>query len=74
MMIMKRLDSRWRVGIDLGGTKIEGVILDPGGRTVLRKRIETRQRDGYQAILRRIDSLYRELSLKAVSKPQALGI
>ncbi len=73
-MKMKRLDSRWRVGIDLGGTKIEGVILDPGGRTVLRKRIETRQREGYQPILRRIDSLYRELSLKAASKPLALGI
>lgn len=43
-----------RIGIDLGGTKIEGVVLDSDGKELLRKRIETRQSEGYQAILCRI--------------------
>ena len=43
-----------RIGIDLGGTKIEGVVLDHDGTELLRKRIETRQTEGYEAILNRI--------------------
>ncbi|MBY0337871.1 MAG: ROK family protein, partial [Acetobacteraceae bacterium] len=30
-----------RIGVDLGGTKIEVVALDPGGRPVLRRRVPT---------------------------------
>ena len=30
-----------RVGIDLGGTKIEGVILEPGGEELARHRVDT---------------------------------
>ena len=43
-----------RIGIDLGGTKIEGVVLDHNGTELLRKRIDTKQSEGYQAILQRI--------------------
>lgn len=36
-----------RIGIDLGGTKIEGVALDPSGAELFRKRVETpREYDG----------------------------
>jgi fructokinase len=34
-----------RLGIDLGGTKIEGIALDAGGRDLLRRRIATPQGD-----------------------------
>jgi fructokinase len=71
---MKRSDKRWRLGIDLGGTKIEGVVLDPQGKTVLRKRIDTRQSEGYQAILKRVQGLYRILLKKSYSKNPTLGI
>ena len=39
-----------RLGIDLGGTKIEIIALDPQGNTLLRRRIDTPQND-YRATL-----------------------
>src|SRR5688572_10244069 len=47
-----------RIGIDLGGTKIEAVALD-GGREVFRKRIPSPQ-GSYQATLDAITSLVRD--------------
>jgi fructokinase len=46
-----------RIGIDLGGTKIEGVVLDRDGHELLRKRVDTRQSEGYQVILHAIERL-----------------
>lgn len=40
-----------RIGIDLGGTKIEGVVLDNASDTVLRHRQPTPVSEGYDAIL-----------------------
>ena len=37
--------QRLRLGIDLGGTKIEGLLLDDGGRELLRRRVPTPQAD-----------------------------
>ena len=51
-----------RLGIDLGGTKIEGILISETGDILARKRIPTRQQEGYKAILERIISLVRELS------------
>ena len=31
----------FRIGIDLGGTKIESIVLDAQGKELFRKRIET---------------------------------
>ncbi len=45
-----------RIGIDLGGTKIEAVRLDAGGRVMFRERIATPQGD-YRAILHAIAGL-----------------
>ena len=50
-----------RIGIDLGGTKIEGVVLDEHGRELLRKRIDTLQSEGYLAILHKIHQLMMQL-------------
>ena len=50
-----------RIGIDLGGTKIEGVVLGHDGHELLRKRVDTPQSDGYQAILHRVEQLVGEL-------------
>ena len=44
----------FRIGIDLGGTKIEGIVLDDQGKELFRKRIETQQELGYRHILNRI--------------------
>lgn len=49
-----------RLGIDLGGTKIEGIALAPHGRIVERLRVATPQGD-YRATLAAVDQLCRRL-------------
>ncbi len=61
------------MGIDLGGTKIEGVVLDAGGKEILRKRIATEREHGYQHILQRIKWLHDELAA-AADGPTTFGI
>lgn len=51
----------YRLGIDLGGTKIEGVVLDPKGHEQFRKRVATEQDKGYDTIVGNIAALYDEL-------------
>lgn len=46
-----------RIGIDLGGTKIEGVVIDAANQPVFRTRIATEQEHGYDHIINRIASL-----------------
>lgn len=53
-----------RIGIDLGGTKIEGVALDRGGATAARARIATPRGD-YDATLTAIAGLVSELESSA---------
>ena len=50
-----------RLGIDLGGTKIEGAVLDGQLRIVARKRVPTERERGYEHILDRVAGLVREL-------------
>jgi fructokinase len=50
-----------RIGIDLGGTKTEGVVLNPANSELLRKRYPTPQTEGYSAVLSTIVSLVHEL-------------
>ncbi|MDQ3196049.1 MAG: ROK family protein [Burkholderiales bacterium] len=51
-------DDRIRIGVDLGGTKIEIIALDIGGGELLRRRIPT-PRDGYEATLGAVADLVR---------------
>lgn len=77
----------FRIGIDLGGTKIEGIVLDadatrlrPASRDsgvaseLFRKRIETRQEKGYAHILNRIQGLHDELAAHIQNRPHTFGI
>jgi fructokinase len=64
----------FRIGIDLGGTKIEGVALNPDGMQLVRKRIDTQQDHGYDHILGRIELLYRELRAGIQEEPHTFGI
>ncbi|MDB5284781.1 MAG: hypothetical protein JWO06_3856, partial [Bacteroidota bacterium] len=63
-------------GIDLGGTKIEGVILpslnDP--TPIVRTRIATEADMGYEHILKQVKSLMDEMERLSGFKPTALGI
>jgi fructokinase len=62
-----------RVGIDLGGTKVEGVVLDAEQRSVLRHRIATESERGYIHIIDRVGQLAEEL-LAVASPCSAVGI
>jgi len=64
----------FRIGIDLGGTKIEGIVLDGDGKEFFRKRIETQQENGYRHILNRIQELCDELAAQIKNQPHTLGI
>ncbi len=50
-----------RIGIDLGGTKIEGILTNENFKTITRKRVPTNQEDGYNSILESIKNLTLEL-------------
>ena len=50
-----------KLGIDLGGTKIEAVIINDAFQVVERKRVPTNREEGYDAILGRIVKLANEL-------------
>ena len=63
-----------RIGIDLGGTKIEGIVLDENGKELARKRVPTQQEKGYQAILDNIQRLYETLRDSTGGKPHTLGL
>jgi len=52
----------YKVGIDLGGTKIEGICLDEQSQAVTRKRIPTNQQDGYKSILNSISALVSDVT------------
>ena len=65
--------NRW--GIDLGGTKIEGVILDDALRPVIRHRIATEQEKGYGHILMQIKRLVGTMAEKSgLDLPEVIGI
>ena len=57
-----------KIGIDLGGTKIEGILLDEKYNTIQRKRIETHQENGYDSIVKSIISLINELKAYTAEK------
>lgn len=52
----------YRVGIDLGGTKIEGICLDEKLQIIQRKRIPTNQQNGYHHIVDSIVSLIHDVA------------
>lgn len=52
----------YRIGIDLGGTKIEGICLDETLKVTERKRIPTNQQNGYKHIVNSITSLINDIT------------
>ncbi len=62
-----------RIGVDLGGTKIEGVVLDVDDRPIVRQRIATERERGYDHILDRIGLIVRQLRAE-VSECAVIGM
>ena len=63
-------------GIDLGGTKIEGVILESTGHPspIVRTRVDTEASGGYDHIIGQLAKLVAELEQKSGLKPAKIGI
>ncbi len=63
-------------GIDLGGTKIEGVILSAASpdAVIVRKRIDTEADKGYEHIVSQICLLVKILENETGLKPESIGI
>ncbi|MEO1049000.1 MAG: ROK family protein [Bacteroidota bacterium] len=63
-------------GIDLGGTKVEGVVLsnDDQHDVIIRERIPTEAPKGYQHVLGQIKKLIDQTATQLGSKPEKLGI
>ena len=62
-----------RIGIDLGGTKIEGIVLDRAGRIAARERIATPASEGAEAIVAAVVSLAIRLEREA-GEPCTVGV
>ena len=54
-----------RIGVDLGGSKTEGIVMDESGEILARERRPTPQADGYRAILANVRDLVLELERRA---------
>lgn len=67
-------DQLW--GIDLGGTKAEGIVLGPGGLNdiLFRDRVPTGAQNGYEHILSQLDKLVNMMADKMGYRPDKLGI
>jgi len=64
----------FRIGMDLGGTKIEGIVLDAHGKELFRKRVATEREQGYWPILHRIKSLHDDLAASIANAPHTFGL
>lgn len=64
----------FRIGIDLGGTKIEGIVLNAQGRELFRQRVATEREQGYAHILDRLKAVYDELVAKISGAPHTFGL
>ena len=63
-----------RLGIDLGGTKIEGILIDEQFQVIKRERVPTRREEGYQAILSRIVKLAKSIIEDVPDLESPIGI
>jgi fructokinase len=64
----------FRIGIDLGGTKIEGIVLNEQGKELFRKRVDTEREKGYSYILGRLKAVHDELAADISDAPHTFGI
>jgi fructokinase len=66
--------AAFRFGVDLGGTKIEGVILDAERKVTFRERMATEQEGGYRHILNNISTLYGRMTRAVAGAAHTFGI
>ena len=68
------MTASFRIGIDLGGTKIEGVVMDDNGEILHRLRVPTPSQEDYGAILNTLRTLVTELETKVGKQQLPIGM
>lgn len=64
----------YKIGIDLGGTKIEAVVTDENYKELHRKRIPNGKEGGYENVLTNISALYNDLKEQIGGQAHTLGL
>ncbi|MCP4521931.1 MAG: ROK family protein [Cytophagales bacterium] len=64
----------YKIGIDLGGTKVEGIVLDQDNKELFRKRYPNGKEGGYQNVLDTIKTLYTDLCNYIDGAEHTLGL
>ncbi|MDC0422777.1 ROK family protein [Methylophilaceae bacterium] len=64
----------YRIGIDLGGTKIESAVLDLGNNILFRERIPTQSHLGSNHILNQITNIYKMATESINNEAHSLGV
>ena len=64
--------AKW--GFDLGGTKIEGIILDHSNNPILRKRIPTEADQGYTHVIDQFQRLLDSMVAESGIQPSRIGV
>jgi len=67
------MDDNKLWGVDLGGTKVECILLDQDFNNIIRKRIATEADKGYDHILSQIKKLIDEVSKEIGASPSMIG-
>jgi fructokinase len=71
--VLAMADAAHAIGIDLGGTKIEAIVLDAGGHERFRERVAS-QRDSYSVSLQAIAGLVTQAKQAVGGAPCTIGI
>ena len=66
--------NKLNIGIDLGGTKIESVVLDEDSNILFRQRIFTESQKGPEHVLNQIHDIYLQALNSIENKEHSLGI
>jgi len=66
--------TRVRIGVDLGGTKIEAIALAPDGAVLARERVPTPAAEGYDAIVRAVADLVATIERDAGCRGASVGV
>lgn len=69
------MEDTLRLGVDLGGTKIEAVIVRPDGEILLRRRVATERDKGYDHVLSTVAALIEDLTREVgLHDPPPIGV
>ncbi len=64
----------YKIGIDLGGTKVEGIVTDENSNELFRKRLPNGREKGYDGVLDTLKELYQNLAGFIDNQPHTLGL